>query len=300
MNFALLDNIDALDGGFLATIVTTSGHTYQKAGARALFRSGQPFPHFGNLGALCADRELADQGARALVDGLPRIVRIDTTSPEDARIGYGTSCGGMMEVLIEPIISAQRDVYRELRRHLEGTSPVFLVHNTKTGALSVATDQPASADDIYVERIAPPRRVHLFGATPLAAALCAALAGTRFDVHVTDWRSSYLEQLTEVPASRRHLGELSVAPQSYVVILSHSFERDRAALRHALDCGCRFVGMLSSTPRRDQMFEELAAAGVDPGQLKRVASPVGIGARGQTDAEIAIAIAAQLLEVDGP
>ncbi len=295
MNFLLLDKIDDVDDGFVATILSSEGHTYARAGARALFATGDPVPRHGNLGSLCVDQELLRHGREACADGVPRRARIDTTNIHDADLGYGTNCGGSMEILVEPIGEQQREVYRDLRSRLSRGEGPFLEHDLATGALSLHDARPGVSSASFVEQIEPPRRLVIFGATPLARQLCTVLREAEFDIHVCDWRESYLDAFTGLNPSHRHLDEIVFDPHACVVIISHSFRRDKAALKMALENRCAFVGMLSSRHRRDIMYEELREEGITRDQLARVSCPVGVDIGGRSDIEIAVSIAVELM-----
>ena len=300
MNFSLLDKILEVDGGFLATILRTEGHTYQKTGARAFFQANATTPVWGNLGSLCADQDIAAAGSEALADGLPRKIRIDTSDESDAQIGYGTACGGSMELLIEPVLEPHRDIYREISRRLEAGDTVRLVHNTGTGVLSLG-ESPADADDsCVVEEITPPRRIFLFGATPLAHRLCSLVADMDFAVHVIDWRSALLEEFTALHRVRVHNDGFTLTSGDIVLALSHNFERDRHVLGEALAAGCTYVGLLSSKHRRDLIFAALRAGGFTGDEISHIHSPVGIDIRARTDPEIAVSIAAELVRSHTP
>jgi xanthine dehydrogenase accessory factor len=301
MNFSLLDKIESVRSGMLATVLRTEGHTYKKQGARALFAAGEHAPQWGNLGSVCVDQELIRQGDEALAEGKPRTVRIDTSDVEDADFGYGTFCGGVMELLIEPLTDERKAVFRELRRRMEAGQHSWLVRNLDTGRLSVAGDDPAgeqSAPDgrAFVEPIPPLTPLYIFGATPLARRLLAALDDMDYRLHVLDWREDYLDGFASLDGVSTHLDELPFDGKAWVLIMSHHFNRDKAVLQAALARGCAFVGMLSSRTRRDRMFEELRRDGVADADLGRVASPIGLDIGGRSDAEIAVAIAAQLIE----
>ena len=58
MNFTLLDEIEKKRSAVLATILTTTGHTYKKRGDKALFEVDNPFPVYGNFGSQCVDLDL--------------------------------------------------------------------------------------------------------------------------------------------------------------------------------------------------------------------------------------------------
>jgi xanthine dehydrogenase accessory factor len=296
MNFSLLDKIDAVDRGILATILNTEGHTYKKRGARALFAEGAPAPVWGNLGSVCVDQELVRQGGEALAEGKPRQVVIDTSEAEDADFGYGTYCGGVMTVLVEPVLDAHKSVYRELRKRLGERKHSFLVHDLETGKLHIADSETESDDRFYVEAIPPLQPVHIFGATPLTHRLVRCFEEMEYEVHVIDWRKDYLDGFENVYGVTPHLDELPFDADAFVLIQSHHFHRDKAVLEDALARKCAFVGMLSSRVRRDQMYQELEGDGVPAEDLARVSCPLGLDLGGRSDAEIAIAIAAQLVE----
>lgn len=301
MNLSLLDKIASVDTGFLATVLRSEGHTYKKAGARALFRAGDPLPLHGNLGSLCADQQIMTEGSAACADGKPRVIRVDTTPDADADLGTGTGCGGAMEILLEPLTAEHKRVYRMVRGTLESRECCYLAHDLTTGSIDLHADEPEGVTSAFVERIDPPRRVVVFGATPLALRLEAILRPTGFDVHIVDWRSAYLDAMPGVETTRRHLGDTPAAvidENAFVVIVSHSYRRDMAALRCALDAGAAYVGVLSSRPRRDRIFGELIADGVSTDALRRVSSPVGLDIGGRTDGEIALSIAAEIVKAE--
>jgi xanthine dehydrogenase accessory factor len=304
MDFSLLDKIDTVVNGFVVTVVETKGHTYRKRGAKALFVAGEAAPAWGNLGSLCVDQEIVRQGEAAHDEGKPRMIEIDTSESDDVDFGYGTYCGGVMQLLLEPILDAHKEVYRGLRASLKNDHPVVLRHNLVTGDLEVAGVGPSTNDNLanteprpgmFAETIHPPRHLYIFGATPLTRRLAQLLAEMEFDIHVVDWRPTHLEGLMDLKWVSLHPEEYPFDADSYVLVQSHDFRRDKEALKAALSAGCAYVGMLSSSSRRDKMYEELRAEGVPGNSIDRISSPVGINIGGKSDAEIAVSIAAELV-----
>jgi len=295
MDCFLLDKIASVENGILATILSTEGHTYKKRGAKALFAAGNPHALHGNLGSLCVDQEITRAGAEAWRQGKPRMITVDTSKEEDADFGYGTYCGGVIELLLEPVGDAQRDAYLQLRPRLTSGQTTWLVHDLASGHLTLETIAPAEREGVLVEKIQPLRRLFLFGATPLASAIIRVLRDSRFDVHVIDWRTDLLDRARETAGVTIHEDDFPFDESAAVILLSHSFHRDKVALRHALDAGAAWVGMLSSRKRRDRMYEELVAEGVDAKTLERVSSPAGVDIGATTDTEIAVSIVAELI-----
>lgn len=295
MNFTLLEKIEKTPSAVLATILTTSGHTYKKRGDKALFALGDAFPAYGNFGSQCVDRDLVKWSAEAWTAGRPRQVHVNTADAADVDFGYGTYCGGELDILLEPVLDHHRSVYRKLRERLEKKDRCFLVHDLGTGALKISDSETEERDDVLVEPVAPPFDVFLFGATPLARKILTYLEDTDFLPHVIDWREAYLNKFQGLCATTLYEKDLPFDETSLVLVLSHSYTMDRKALLAALERGCAYVGLLSSTTRRDKIFEDLADEGVPAMDIRSIRSPVGIDIAARSDAEIAVGIVAELI-----
>lgn len=296
MNFTLLDKIESTEAGILATIISTEGHSYKKKGEKALFELDNPFPVYGNFGSQCVDQDLVEYASQAFEAGAPKQVHVDTTDVEDVHFGYGTYCGGKLDILLEPILDEHRKVYRQLRTRLEKKECCYLIHDLKTGKLAIAGEAPGIKEGFFVEEISAPVDVFMFGATPLAQRIATYLIDTDFKPHVIDWREAYLDKFKGICESILYQEDFPFDSCSYVLALSHSYLMDKKALAAALECGSTYVGMLSSKKRRDKIYEELAEEGISARAIARVRSPIGIDVKGRSDPEIAIGIVAELME----
>ncbi|MBI4613278.1 MAG: XdhC family protein [Planctomycetes bacterium] len=84
----------------VVTVVSASGSTPVKAGAKALYDpDGRRAA--GWSGGGCIEGALADIVRAALAEGTPRTVPFDLA---DEVLGVGVPCGGRMEVLVEPVL----------------------------------------------------------------------------------------------------------------------------------------------------------------------------------------------------
>lgn len=300
MNLSLLDEIEKVENGILATILETEGHTYKKKGDKALFAADGPFPVYGNLGSLCVDQEIILRGREAIADGTPKVITIDTSDSSDIYLGTGTFCGGRLEILVEPIRDAHKTVYRESRTHLETGCLFYLIHDMTTGRLSLSESTPAANPDLLIEPVPSFTKLYLFGATPLAARLVTGLEESDLRVYVIDWREDYLDRFTNVATIAVDQEPLPFDEHSLVLVLSHSYEKDKDVLKQALQRNCPYIGLLSSKTRRDRLFEDLRKGGIPAGDLERVSSPVGLDIGARSDLEIAVSITAELIRFRNP
>jgi xanthine dehydrogenase accessory factor len=295
MNFPLLDMIARTQAGILATVLETRGHTYKKKGEKALFTVDDPIPLYGNLGSLCVDQAIIRSGREAVQHKRPKTISIDSSEPDDIHLGYGTYCGGTVDLLLEPIFDKHKTVYAQVRCALENGESVYLLHDIDTGEITTSETRPEDAPNMFVEVLPAPTRLYVFGATPLAGCIMDFLKDMDFELHVIDWRDAYLQNWDDLPYVTCHKDRYPFDPRAFVLIISHSFERDRDVVKLALQKDCKYIGMLSSKTRRDKLYEELLDEGFSKDNIKKISSPVGIEIGGRSDPEIAVSIVAELV-----
>jgi xanthine dehydrogenase accessory factor len=85
--------------------------------------------------------------------------------------------------------------------------------------------------------------------------------------------------------------------RSYAVIVTRDHQQDQALLEQLLAHRLAYLGLIGSQ-RKVMMFRQrLLNKGFSAEQLERVHAPIGLPIGAQTPAEIAVAIAAQLIQV---
>ncbi len=149
--------------------------------------------------------------------------------------------------------------------------------------------------------------VVVFGAGHVAQALVRVLAPMRCTVDVVDPREEWLAAVVAAPNVRCHRvaayqdGVARVGGGSFVVAVTQGHATDRPVLREVLRRvpEVPFLGVIGSASKRAVLMRELAEDGLAAGQLERIECPVGLPVGGNDPAEIAVSIAARLLEVRG-
>ncbi|KRV48015.1 XshC-Cox1 family protein [Wenjunlia vitaminophila] len=177
-----------------------------------------------------------------------------------------------------------------------------------TGMLGLVDSGCAEDPEVFVESYAPPPRMLVFGAIDFAAAvtrigrflgyrvtLCDARAvfatRQRFpeaDEVVVDWPHRYLA------AVRDQIDERTV-----ICVLTHDPKFDVPVLEVALRTPAGYVGAMGSRRTHQDRLRRLREAGLEPHELARLSSPIGLdlGARGPE--ETAVSIAAEIVAVQG-
>lgn len=158
---------------------------------------------------------------------------------------------------------------------------------------------------ILLEPIRKPNRVYIFGAGHVAqpTAHLADLVG--FEVVVVDDRETFANR-SRFPDARdvrvledftRALDGLPVDRKTFIVIVTRGHLHDKVVLAEALKTEAGYIGMIGSRRKRDHIFKRLCKEGLDPNDLNRVHSPIGLDVGAETPAEIAVSIVAEMIAV---
>ncbi|MGH7076439.1 MAG: xanthine dehydrogenase accessory protein XdhC, partial [Stellaceae bacterium] len=194
----------------------------------------------------------------------------------------------------------------ELARDLLGAASLSAPPFIQRFALGPSLGQCCGGEAILlIEPVLPPAfEIAIFGAGHVGKALVRLLAELPCRVTWIDPREDMFPE--DIPANVTTLvadeptDEIATLPQgAFVLIMTHSHPLDERIVAAALKReDFRYVGLIGSATKRARFLKRLKARGLGDADLRRLTSPIGIaGVGGKHPAEIAIAVAAQLLAV---
>jgi xanthine/CO dehydrogenase XdhC/CoxF family maturation factor len=292
----------------LATVVHIEGSSYRKPGARMLLTSTGE--RVGTISGGCLEAEISRKAWWLTEDG-PTVQKFESSLDEDdGRPRHGLGCGGIVSVLLERephhVLSALADSLEKgmacvvLHRIRESAGPVG---STVLPARSPDADETYGngVADTWAEFLQPPPRLTILGAGDDALPLARFIDEIGWRVRVADART-HLLRAERFPSNvelvpLEHVDpQLDVGADDFAVILTHSYEQDRALLQALLPAGLRYLGILGPRHRTARLIEDVAPA------LKwsltqcwnALHSPVGLDLGTRDPASIALAIAAEL------
>lgn len=161
------------------------------------------------------------------------------------------------------------------------------------------------AATIFYELYQPPQwNIAVFGAGHVAQATIPLLASLRCQITCFDPRPEWLEKLPTKPNLKKILASdmaqmvPSLAPNSYCVVMTQGHVTDLPIVRAILQRGFPpYLGVIGSAPKSRTLRAKLLAEGFADTDTSRIISPIGLSLGSNDPAEIAISIAAQLLQV---
>ncbi|HML31995.1 XdhC family aldehyde oxidoreductase maturation factor [Sporomusa sphaeroides] len=146
--------------------------------------------------------------------------------------------------------------------------------------------------------------VYIFGAGHVSQRIAPLSETVGFRTVVLDDRADYANRErfpdpTEIMVieSFRQLPDLKIDGDSYLVIVTRGHLYDRIVLEQVLRSNARYVGMIGSRSKRDQVFKELISQGYGKEELDGVYAPIGTKIGAETPEELAVSIVGELIKV---
>jgi len=279
----------------LGIISRVKGSSPQRTGAKALFFADGRI--MGTLGGGCLEAEIQDRARRALRTGEP--VTFDLVLDHDFGWDDGLICGGAVHGLILPRAAEALEVWQRL------TNGVHALNWGVRENFSIALVEDHAEDGwLYRETIAPPCALWIAGSGHVAQAVAPVAVQLDFDVTVFDDRPALANPQRFPAATRFQVGawdgilqqRLDSRP-TFGLIVTRGHQHDALVLRDWIQRPFAFLGMIGSRRKRRIIFEQFVQENIaTTGQLERVACPVGININAISVPEIAVSIAAQLVQ----
>ena len=253
----------------LCTIVGIEGSFSRRLGAQLAVREDGGIA--GSLADGCLERQLASEVRQASADGRPVVKRFGSGSE---LIDFRLPCGSGLDILIDP--APDREACRAAVARLDGREAATLPLPTAPGLLGE-------------RRYIPALRLQLFGEGPELAALSSLASATGLEVEAFGTEGPQALSLGRAPEG------VAADPWTAIVLLFHDHEWEQAILRWALATPAFFIGAQGGAKTRDLRLERLAAEGVEPAQLARVRSPVGVIAHSREPSVLALSVLAEIV-----
>lgn len=186
-----------------------------------------------------------------------------------------------------------------------GADVLGLLESGTTGFLHYGSDGERLEGDleIFVSTFAPKPKMLVFGAIDFAAAVAKAGKFLGFHVTVCDAREVFATKKRFPDADEvvndwphRWLATQEIDARTVICILTHDPKFDVPVVIEALKTKAAYIGAMGSRKTHDDRVARLIEAGVDPEDLKRVKSPIGLDLGARTPEETAISILAEVIQ----
>lgn len=312
---ALMDCIRQGGAPVLCTIVDSAGSAPRGAGARmALLPDGI---WLGTVGGGAVEN-LVQQQASAVMGGTAQ-GGLEHYSLGGEASRTGMVCGGAVTVCIQSLGAEQLPVLEQLTQYLKSGTPCLLLLDNieSTPSFSVYGEEdlpealvkrpqtaPLLEDGMYTEPMGRDGVLYLFGGGHVGQALAPMLSQVGFRVMVFDSREDIARPQNFPGAERVVLGsfdqigeQVQLTRRDYAVVMSPGHQHDLEVLCQVLKQPPYYVGCMGSRKKKAFLWGELERRGFSREQIEAIHLPIGLDIGGETPAEIAVSVTAQLIQV---
>ena len=294
-------------------VVDSEGSSPSKAGSKmAVSAQGERFGSFGTIGGGALEYSMVKKAHALLATDAvaPVLCRFQHTlaGTDDTS---GMSCGGKQTVLLYRCRNTDIALYRQLAEtHLHKTPGTISLNpnglQLKFQALlpqQTQFDQLSENDWLYQETIGFYKQAYIIGGGHVSLALSKILATLDFDITVIDERDNadtfarnhYAHRKLRIPY-REVANAIAEGDQVFVFIMTHSHKADEKVAEQLADKQIRYLGVLGSRNKIEQLKANLAHR-LPVESLRRIHGPMGLPIKSHTPAEIAVSIAAELIQI---
>jgi len=291
----------------LLVVMESRGSTPGKAGAKmAVTADGEMV---GTIGGGRVEQQWVEQAQKMLCQGAATQAIVRQEHHADAS---GMICGGVQTILLHVCLKKDESPIESLLRALQHQTtgllridPAGIAVDAASPLNTVETAFHHEGEDDwrYLETIGIRHTAYLVGGGHVSLALSRILNTLDFHVVVFDERpelhtlvdNSYAHEKIIAPFEKIHR-QIPEGEHHYAVIMTPSHASDERVLGNLIDKRLRFLGMLGSKTKVAAIMENLSRQ-FPPEKLRRVHAPVGLPIKSHTPAEIAVSIAAEMIQV---
>jgi xanthine dehydrogenase accessory factor len=159
--------------------------------------------------------------------------------------------------------------------------------------------------EVFFEVMTAVRKVIIVGAGHLAIPLVQFTKILGFHTTVLDDRVVYANRERFPNADEVLVGDMAetlhnieITPQTYIVLITRGHQYDEPCLREVINSPAKYIGMIGSKRRVKACFIRFRdEEGIPEELLKRVYAPIGLDIQAESPEEIALAIAAEMINV---
>ena len=304
----------------LVTVIASSGATPRGAGARMLV--GKEGRICGTIGGGAVEYRSEQIAAKVLAEKTS--LGHDFTLTKDDVQNLGMICGGACNVYFHYLRSGDAHTIMlcdEAEAQFQKGSDLWLLteigqggkmglYSRDLGLWGIAVSEelklsrhPEKIGNIFAEQINTSGRVYVFGGGHVAQELVPVLSHVGFRCVVMDDREEFAKTELFPGAEEVICGNLqnisdymTIKNDDYVCVMTRGHAYDTVVQAQVLKCRPTYCGVIGSPFKaagvRRTLKEEY---GLLDEELDLVTTPIGLPIKGETPAEIAISIAAQMI-----
>ena len=305
----LLSKLQEKQHVYLLTVIENSGSSPGRKGFKMLV--AQDGFIFGSVGGGVMEFSLVEEAQNLLKIADLKIFFKKQIHQGNIKDGSGMICSGEQTVVFHPLNSDHISVVKGIIDCLQHNQQKTLQLSPSTFGFSdtaienkYKTSINTAEDWTFKELIGFKNTLYIVGGGHVGLAVSELFLKLGFYVVVFDNRTqlntfegnqfAHKKQLIAYSEIENYISE---GKDSYIAIMTNKYTDDKIVLSQLIRNNYKFIGVLGSIAKLKTMWTALLKEGFTQKELNRIHAPIGIAIKSQTPDEIAISIAAQIIQV---
>ncbi len=317
----------------LVTVIETKGSVPRHAGAKMLVSGGANVG--GTVGGGRVEAQAIQAAQKCVAEKRSAFLSVEMLGSE--ALGDAMICGGTSRMLVEYVsdVAPYRAALEMLERGervllvkrlsggqsgagqsgagvvvaislLDEKSAAAGPKRSEVAARCLQSGKPhfSNAEGVFYDPLFPAEKLLVIGAGHVGRAVAAFARMLDFMITVADDRPELIAEARFPPGLSTLSGSYSDIVRgfpfdsaTYVVIVTRGHGFDLECLRAVLARPYRYVGVIGSSRKIKLVLEQLKAEGFAREKIDSIHAPIGLDIEAETPAEIAAAIAGELVAV---
>lgn len=293
----------------LATIIASSGSTPRSSGAYMVI--GDAGRIYGTIGGGSLEYNAILQGQQQIAKQENFLYEYTLTMEGSAELGM--ICGGQCTILYQYLCQEDLPLIDKWLAISQSKEPYWLLLPVAEGKLQVLQGSSdfkrnglvkMGSAQYYAEQFNFDGKVYIFGGGHLAQEVVPLLSHLGFRCVVIDDREEFTKPELFLAAEAVLLADfkelhkvVQLTEKDYAAVMTRGHLHDVDVERFVLNSPVSYIGVVGSRRKAKITKDILLDEGFSEAQLARIITPIGLDIGSETPAEIAISIAAQLIQV---
>jgi len=158
--------------------------------------------------------------------------------------------------------------------------------------------------EFFIEPINPAPHIYIFGGGHCGYPLARFSTQLGFQYTIIEDRQEFASA-ERFPNAHEILlgdikeiaGKIDIGSSDYITIVTRNHELDYIALRNIIKKPAKYIGLIGSKRKRQQIFKSLLNDGIGQKEIDRIHTPIGLDINAETPEEIAISILAEIIKI---
>ena len=308
----LYDSLQQSIPAMLLYVLTSNGSSPGRQGfAMAVNTKGDMA---GSIGGGIMEHKFVEMAKERLINSAAKLpaIKKQVHDKSVAKDQSGMICSGDQTILLYPVSATDmpqiQSILSCLSNYSNGAltlSPTGLhfIENPPTADFSFSMH--SKTDWLYREKIGYRNHLHIIGGGHCALALSKLMSNMDFYIHLYDDRDALNTIRQNVYVHEKKIvGDYSLikniipaGDHHYVVVMTVGYRTDDIAIKALLGKSFAYFGVLGSKKKIEKLFSDYIAEGISQELLQNIHAPVGLSINSRTPEEIAISIAAEIIQV---